>query len=465
MTKKLAADQRTALAVSTLITFAIGVPQTNAESADTPAPTTRRETTHRHPGAERHPHEQTARLKHEDAPTELPASAIHEALTTLQDGADEIASNWEPLAEHGIQIEGSLILDHTHTLKGGLSTNGTATAHLLDIGLIFDMDLIAEIPDAAVYVNFQNHNGEDPTEDVGDAQEVTNIVADGRTQIAEFWYEQFFAEGTIRFVFGKRDANAEFAFVDYGGVFLNGSFGVSPTVLELPTYPDPATGVLLFFYPGDREMQDVHQYFGIGVFDGSLHEGVRTGSRGPSTFFSSPADMFIIGEAGLTWGHYDPEQLPGRLAVGGWGHTGTFENFSGSDDDGTEGFYIVMDQMLWPENPDNLDDEQGIAFFFQYGYADPDVSEIEHHFGAGVQFTGPIHGRDGDTAGIGISAVIFSDDAPGFPADEEIAFEAFYEAHLAPLISIQPDIQYIINPGGQEIPDAVVGTIRTIFEF
>ena len=63
-----------------------------------------------------------------------------------------------------------------------------------------------------------------------------NADADGRTQIAELWYQQLFLDQKVRVKVGK-DANSEFAVPQNGVAFLNSSFGHSPTI-AMPTYPD-----------------------------------------------------------------------------------------------------------------------------------------------------------------------------------------------------------------------------------
>ena len=123
----------------------------------------------------------------------------------------------------------------------------------------------------------------------------------------------------------------------------------------------------------------------------------------------------MIGEAGVTWAIGDKNELPGRLGLGGWGHTGRFATFSGRTDDGISGFYLVCDQTLWRENPEDDEDGQGIGLFFQYGSIDLDVSDVEQHVGFGFVWTGLLPGRDDDVAGVGLAgrlvAVYF---LPGF---------------------------------------------------
>jgi len=40
-----------------------------------------------------------------------------------------------------------------------------------------------------------------------------------------------------------------------------------------------------------------------------------------------------------------------------------------------------------------------------------------------------------------------------------MAIELFYKAQLTPYIMVQPDLQYIVNPGGEN-RDAFVGGLR-----
>ena len=360
------------------------------------------------------------------------------------------------LDDHGIVIESSIVSDWSSNVHGGQNTNGSSFRHLFMFDVTVDTERLFSLPGGTIFMNFQNHNGEDGSGDTGDFQAYSNVDSDGRTQIAELWYEQEFFEGLIRVKIGKVDANAEFAYVDHGGEFLNSSMGSSPTVFVLPTYPDPSMALVVFVYPADNV------YTGVGVFDGAAVEGITTGTRGPGTFFdSSPADMFVIGETGVTW-QYSNSRLPGRFGVGGWGHTGSFKRFDDTtSESGTAGFYLVFDQTVFLENPADEDDEQGVGVFLQFGWADGDVSEAQLHIGGGVVWTGLIPSRDDDAAGLGITYVKFTDEsAAGFTGDAETAFEFFYKAQIMPWLAFKPDLQYILNPGGADLKDALVGTVR-----
>lgn len=369
----------------------------------------------------------------------------------VSDAANEI----EGMLWNGLNIKATLTTDWSVNLQGGLNTNGSALRHLLDVAITVDTEVMFGIEGGTVGMLFQNQSGPDASvEDTGDLQVFSNIDADGRTQLAELWYEQTLSDEQLRVTIGKIDVNALFAFVDNGAEFIHSSPGFSPTIVGFPSYPDPAMSASIFYQP------DGSVYVGVGLFDGALNEGVRTGSRGPGTFFHEPGDLFIIGETGSRWSSADG--LEGRIGLGAWHHHGTFARFDGGTEDGTTGFYVVFDQALWQK-----EGHPGVSMFAQYGYADDSVSEIGHHAGAGLTARGLFANRSDDLLGLMASLAHLSDEAgAGFTENYELAIELFYKAQINESFSLKPDLQYIIHPGGDAaLKDALVATLRGEFTF
>ena len=46
-----------------------------------------------------------------------------------------------------------------------------------------------------------------------------------------------------------------------------------------------------------------------------------------------------------------------------------------------------------------------------------------------------------------------------------MVFEATYQIVLAPWLSLQPDLEYVIHPSGTDIPNALVLGARTTISF
>lgn len=362
------------------------------------------------------------------------------------------------LDDFGLIFEGSYTGEWSGVWDGGINQHATYR-HFLDLNLTADFELLFDIVGGSLFVDYYSTSGSNLSTDSGDIQGSSNIEVDPDVdELAELWYEQWLFENRLRLKVGKVEANSEFAFVEVGGDFISSSPGMSPTIFVLPTCPDPAMSVNVFVYPTEN------LYFGLGVYDGAMGvDGIATGRRGPRTFFSDHLsdDYFWIGEAGYSWENLTASMGDGRLAVGAWYHSGIFTQFDGNTENGTEGFYVLFEQQIWSENPDIEDDDQGMNFMIQYGYADEDVSEVAHHLGAGLIAVGPLAGRDNDSAGLYVSFVDLSDaNGAGF-TDDETALELYYKYQLTPYASIKPDIQYIINPSGDSnVDDVLIGMLR-----
>ena len=69
-------------------------------------------------------------------------------------------------------------------------------------------------------------------------------------------------------------------------------------------------------------------------------------------------------------------------------------------------------------------------------------------------------------AGLMVSHAHLSDEpGAGFTEDAETAFELFYKVQLGTHLSLKPDVQYIVNPGGGGLDDAWVTTLRIELSF
>ena len=362
------------------------------------------------------------------------------------------------LADHGFNLEGSYTFDYSHILDGGISSSAAARG-LLDIGLTIDLNKLIGY-EGAFFLDFQKLSGDNGSEDSGDIQGYSNIDEDPFELLYELWFETWFFDNRLRLKLGKVDANNEFAYVDNGGEFINSSMGNSPTIFVLPTYPDPAVSINVFIHPADNI------YANFGVYDGSGVEGIKTGKRGLDNFINDGRGVFMIAELGSSWLARDNE-LSGRVGLGAWHLNGDFERFDGLEDSSSSGFYLVLDQTLWKENPQSGDDGKVINSFLQYGVAEEEVSEIENHFGAGLVLNRPFAKRNDDVLGVGASWVDLSDDSSlEFGKSSEIAVELFYKFQVGSNLSIKPDFQYIINPGGSsELNDATIASVRLALTF
>ncbi|MFO0945250.1 MAG: carbohydrate porin [Planctomycetota bacterium] len=393
----------------------------------------------------------------------------------------------------GLTFEGTLLYDVTSNFMGGRKPGYTRGQNLLNLGIVADLEKMCGVEKGTVFLLFQSHRGNNAHAYAGDEQffdQLDAVPYPDRGQLSEAWWQQYFFDDKLRLKIGKVDANEEFAYVTNGLDFIHGAFGNAPTIFLLPTYPDPATGINVFLYPNEK------YYAGFGLYDGSFSRGVATGRRGPETFFEAPATYFLIGELGRNY-KFGKNELEGRIAVGYWLSTGKFLDYSRLETaflrrgdqtvripeqifeptHGTGGWYVVWDHPFWKENPEDKEDKQGIAGFYQFGSADPRITIFETYHGIGVTWTGFQQSRDEDVIGFGIAYSGFSDDPravnirrepyriepiPG----NEIAYQWFYKRKAGKFLTLQPNLTYVHDPGqDRAYKDVIALTMRFIVDF
>ena len=179
--------------------------------------------------------------------------------------------------------------------------------------------------------------------------------------------------------------------------------------------------------------------------------------------------------------------LPGVYKLGGWYATADFaDQHFGLDaaggvvsladptaagplnHRGNWGIYGVADQMVWRA------DESSLNLFARGGVAPSDRNLISYYVDGGAGFKGLLPGRADDVLTFGVAYAKISSDAaaldqdtlsftgPPYPIrDEEVVFELSYQAQIAPWWIVQPDLQYIVHPGGN-VPDPNDPTNATV---
>lgn len=350
------------------------------------------------------------------------------------------------LEERGVAFTGSYTFDGSVPITGGLSRRGAARG-LLDLELGLDTEPLLDLSGGSFAARFLHFHGRNGSDDVGDLQAYSNIDGDPFSKLYELWYQQEVLDGKLRVKAGQVDANTEFAAADAGADLLNSSAGLTPTILSIPTYPDPRLGVGVFVHPTE------HLHLGGGVYGSSLQQ--------PFDF----AHPFWIGEIGVSWDRAEGF-ADGRVAVGVWHDTAPIDRFDGATQPGTSGFYVVAEQVLWTENPDADVHPQGIDGFLQFGRANGSVGPFAHHVGIGLRGTGLLPSRDFDTVSVGANWTRASrDPSAGFTANEW-SVEINYAAQITPFFRLVPDLQWIGHPGGDAgRSGALVATLRAIVVF
>ncbi|MFH1999270.1 MAG: carbohydrate porin [Planctomycetota bacterium] len=370
-----------------------------------------------------------------------------------------LVRNWDPriwLEEHGLTFSLVYTAEGFWNTRGGISTHH-ARKYRGDVSLFLELDTESAglWEDGTFFAHLQHEHGDSITEKyVGDFQVLSNMDADDFTQVSEIWYRHSFLDGKLWAKLGKQEANEDFAGVEYGGEFINSSAGFSPTI-PLVTFPDPDWGMVWSFEPVES--------FSVNT---GVYQGRPDGGRSIKSTLDNLYGPMVMVEPAF---HYNVSELSGHFRLGGWWNGDRFDEFDKDDPDAgtfgrSYGWYLTWDQEIFKENPKEEEDGQGIGLFGQYGWTPEDRSEAEQYLGGGIQWIGAIPARDEDVLGLGIFHVNFSDEVD-FEEHDETAIEFFYKVQLHDSLSIKPDVQYIINPGGTSNDDALSVGLRLELSF
>lgn len=347
---------------------------------------------------------------------------------------------------------------------------------LTEMSLGLDMDKAVGLPGGIVNVSaFQIHGRGLSANAVPSLVPVSGIEADRDTGLYELWYQQAFLGGKLDLKVGQLGADTEFMISQYASLFINAGFDW-PTLPSLdmpaggPAYPLSSPGARLRVQPGGNVTALV------AVLDGSP-AGFGSGDpqmRDPSgTRFGFNDGSLVIGEVQYAAnGGEDAKGLPATYKIGFWYDS----RAPGGQNDG-ESFYAVVDHLVF--RPPGAKDG-GMGVFLRAMGAPGPHAPVNVFLDGGVSYKGAF-GRDGDTVGLGfgwskINPAGFAS-VPGATIPlraQEVLFELTYQAQLTPWWTVQPDTQYIINPGGgvlnpngsgKIVGNAVVLGVRSVVTF
>ncbi len=398
-----------------------------------------------------------------------PAPEPYSLLTT-----DRLTGDWfgtRPwLGERGIEFNMSLTSVYQQNFRGGVQTHrGHRLTGSADYELTLDLEGLGLWKGGRIYTWAESGWNEAIDDRVGDLFGVNcDAIGDRSIWVHELYYEHSFLDGRIRFKAGKIDLTNDIDTNAYANdetsQFLNTALVNTGNIPG----PPPGLAAVLIVKPVDW----FYIGFGAGDAQADIREtGFRTAFHGEDAFISG-TEFGFLPTWKTPWG-----RLPGAYRFALW-HDGRskpvfFDDLGGrritiprKRDD--VGFYFNMDQLVLKENPDDDVDEQGLGFFFRYGYAHGDANLIEHFWSIGGQYQGLIPTRDDDVLGFGVAQGILSDDLrlTGETPHRETVLELYYRIALTPWLSISPDFQWILDPGGVlTTTDAFVAGLRVRADF
>lgn len=343
-------------------------------------------------------------------------------------------------SDRGVDVLATYTAQVWGNMLGGLRPGASYTG-LLQFGLDADFGEACGWEGGSLRTTWLWISGGQPSvSEVGSILAVSPIEGPPSLRVLDLWLQQQLWGGALSLRAGVFNADAEFTVSDNAALFQNAGFGwptfYAGTRGGAAVYPFSAPGAYLAAEPGG----------GWKIRSAAMQAEVADPESNPSNFqwrLDRSDGFLLLGEIGR--GH-SQDRLPGNAKAGVIFNTGTRDGGGWGN-----GFvYGVVDRMFWREN--TVGDPQGAAWFGRGGFSVTPGATLGSLLNTGFTYTGLIPGRDADTAGC---AVCWAQLAPGAAAGLdggnrglEVVVEWTYQARISPWFTVQPDVQFIIQPGG-----------------
>lgn len=379
-----------------------------------------------------------------------------------------------------------------NALIGGGRRSGAD--YLGRIGVIADADLdrLLGWHGASAHVSIQQISGRGLSQHrIGNVLAVSGLEAEPALRLFNLWVQQSIGP-RVDVRVGQFTAGQEFAISDTASLFVNSTFGwpgsfAADQPSGGPAYPLAAPGIRIAFAPdagtGLRLALFAGDPAGPGMGDPQRRD--RHGLNG----LRLAGKPFLIGEAQRSFGG---PHAPVTMRIGFWLH---FDRFADPRFDvagrslaspgagaalqhrGNAGVYGIVDTTLW----------RGARGFLRASFSPADRNVIDLYADGGVAMRGPVPGRSADTVGIGLAVARISPSlrglardlgaltgATGARPDFEAVAELSYQVQLGSHLTLQPNVQIVVHPGGRQptplglgvaTPDALVVGMRTSARF
>lgn len=343
--------------------------------------------------------------------------------------------------EPAIRIGASYVTDALAVVDGGRERGG-AWLGRADLTLAADGRAIG-LDGVHLFADFlATQPGDFSGRKVGDFQTVSNVQADSTPRPFELWVSAPIA-GKVSAKAGLIDLNTEFDVQRIGASFLNSAHGIGPDFSQSGVngpsiFPAAATALVLRH---DGETWRAR----FGIFDavaGSAADPRRTAFRLPGM-----RGALLVAEVERALGG------GAEIQLGAWRYTGRFDPLDPARSRAiSQGAYALIEGPLGG----------GFEAWLRVGAADARANPIAAYVGGGIA-----HGPEGSRIGLSVAHARL-----GGPARRnllqnvaalraETAIELTWARRVAHGITVQPDLQYVINPRwNPAIANALVAGVR-----
>jgi porin len=364
--------------------------------------------------------------------------------------------------------------------SGGIK-QGIVSDGLFNVALDFDLEKMSAgaVNGLLIHINALYAYGPDPSlRNIGDFSGVSPIATYNSVRLEELWLEKSFLDKRLSIRVGNLSLN-DFFVSTSSSLYLNGTINslitpIADNVPNLPLFPVASPGVRLQFLPTPQT------YVITGVYGMDSNSNPATNNQHGTRFaLNASSGVLIMTEAGYLLNQSPQDTgLKGTYRIGSFVHTANYDTLASKAQNAVGagplrsggsnyGVYGLAEQQLYAHGA------RSISLFLGGGGAPSNIDFVAWSLEGGFNFSGFIPGRDHDVAGVSFARSTVSSDFSasavslgGAPFTVQSVLEVTYRVQIAPWLFVQPDFQYIVNPGAEHaFPNAIVLGMSTSIAF
>jgi porin len=432
------------------------------------------------------------------------------------------------LCQHGVQISASYASEVFGIASGGLK-RGAVYDGLIYLALDADFEKLAGWSGTTFHASgYYPHGDSGSIKYAGDLGIFSNIDFYDSYRLFELWLDQSFLHGKLSLRAGQLAFDSEFDISDYSALLINSSFGTANAIsgnLPVPSYAIAGLGARVKVQPVDwfyaqaaiydgnsapavlgdpspnaaatNEFNHYGTHWALRRDEGALiaaEIGVQFNRPKPDPLWcESPAeaDGQSLSNGKATKAVTAPRGLASAYKFGFACHTDRFidirdsqlarlgSSLAPAQARGARGdytIYLIADQEIWREAGSDTD---GVGVFARAAVAPAGRNFFAWSGEIGAVYSGLLRDDGRDQFGLGFAWMDISSrvaaathdanvaDGTAFAKpDYEAIVELTYKFQITKWWNVQPDLQWIIHPGGShEHDDALILGLRTQITF
>lgn len=392
------------------------------------------------------------------------------------------------LDDEGIKISATYTNNIAGNPTGGFD-QGMTYCDNFGFGVELDFEKLIGWKGMTVTVSGLNRDGSSLSQDyIGNQFTVQQVFGGSAVMFYALAFEQKLFDDKVNLKFGRFATGDDFASSPIYWLYMNNGIDGNPQALPVNTqfsaYPWAVWAARLRVDPTPdySAMLGVYQV-SDRVFNRNYH-GVDWSMRGDDgilmisqvawtpEFFKRPVEstatndgkMIVDGKsAAKSTAPPEMKGYPGHYWFGAYWSPWQFQQFGSTETaSNSYGFYWHADQMIFQESPGS---DQGLTIWSAFVLSPQEnIAKLPFQYNGGLIYKGLIPTRDNDFTCFGVVYGTFSSDYAQTVAETgagnptyELVFEWNYKIQITKFAFVQPDIQWVINPGGTgNIPNALV---------